>query len=106
MYLAGFKVTKKDIKKYLGPLKNYKAPFGLKLWRVGAYIKDGEVFYFMAFHGQGLDDNVYNDKYDSIVEFKELYINSNYTSIEKINMIQEIVYEMVKEYVIKEYSVK
>ena len=84
----------KKVKALLKSITNIQNNFGWRLWRVGAYIKNDEVNLFVAYHGQGLDENVYNEDYDKIVEFADVYTDDEYSLDEKVSVIVDRITDM------------
>lgn len=63
------RVTREMAKELADCIKN--PPCDWRVWKVGAYIKNSKVYTFATYHGQGLDENIYNETYDSIWEYED-----------------------------------
>lgn len=86
------KVTKKDVREFLKQCRE-DSPFGWKLWRCGAFIYNDKINLFIAYHGQGLNEIVYNGIYDDIVEFEDLCNKYEYN----LKTATDIAYGYIKE---------
>lgn len=60
------KFTKKQSNELIESIKNDIDSFGWRLWMAGVYLKDNRLSSFKAYHGEGLDENVYNERYEEI----------------------------------------
>lgn len=65
------KITKKQINQLLSDAKNS----GFSVYQIGCYEKENEKHLFVAFHGQGINTNVYNKNYDYLYDFTDLFLN-------------------------------
>lgn len=85
------KVTRKMAKELADCIKN--PPFGWRVWRAGTFVKNGNVETFVAYHGQGLCEVVYNGTYESIWEYEE---PEGYPPTKK--EIENFIYDACKEW--------
>ncbi|MBN3352005.1 hypothetical protein CF086_17055 [Clostridium botulinum] len=94
------KVTKKEVKEFLKECRGDN-PFGWKLWRCGAFIYNNKVNLFVAYHGQGLNEVIYNESYDDIVEFEDLCDTYEYNLKNATNIVHEQIKDMIENYLEK-----
>ena len=81
-------ITREQIEKWVAG-KGRWTSFSLK--ECGAYLKDGEIKFFILFLGQGYDENVYNKTYDKIVYFTDYlksFISDEMTKSQVVDSIE------------------
>lgn len=86
------KMTKKKISELLTIAKDVERSTGWKVWKMGAYKKDGKTELYLSYHGQGIDSVVYNGDYEAITDFEDIYqdwISRNLYKESAINLIQQ-----------------
>ncbi|MBD5589110.1 hypothetical protein [Clostridium botulinum] len=97
-------ITKKEIREFLKKCREDNS-FGWKLWRCGAFIYNDKVNFFLAYHGQGLNEIVYNESYDDIVEFEDLCDTYEYTLKTATDIAYEYTQDMIESYEEKQEEV-
>lgn len=94
------KITKKEVREFIKDLK-IEHQFGWRLWQVGAYIYENKLETYIAYHGQGLDEIVYNDLYSDIVIFTkdiQAWKNGEFNLNETVDNIYEKINDMIKDF--------
>lgn len=93
-------VSKNEVRDYIKDFTE-DHPMGWKLWQVGAFIHNDDVSFYTAYKGQGLNEVVYNEEYDSIVdlidEIEDLQ-SGEQTLDNTVDYITDKVNEMIEEY--------
>ena len=85
---------KKIAKEIADSIKN--TPADWSVWRAGVYVKHNSLYSFIAYQGQGLDENVYNNSYEDICEFDYLIENEDeYTESTMKEMIEDDIVDFV-----------
>lgn len=92
------KITKKEIKKFIENVENNSEAFGWRLYRCGYYIKDNDLYSFIAYHGQGLDENIYNDTYDELEELQDIINDCELLKKDKVNLCYDYIKDMIESY--------
>ena len=93
------KITKEKIRKFVSGVRNTKENMGWCLWQAGAYIKDDEISLYSAYHGQSIDETIYNSTYEELILFTDVIDNEvEYTQKEAINILYEEIQDMIEEY--------
>ena len=93
------KITKERIRKFVRNIRNIKRNMGWRLWQTGAYIKNDEISLYSAYHGQSIDETIYNSTYEELILFTEIIDNEvEYTQKEAVNIIYDEIQEMIEEY--------
>ena len=90
------KVTKKEINKLLTGIKHIVDNLGWSVWQIGAYAKCNEIKLYVAYHGQGLDENVYNGAYDNIVDLTDYYQDWANGVLDKKTTV-DLIYDCINE---------
>lgn len=84
-------MTKKEVKRMVDSLKKEN------FWKMGAYVVDGNTYLYANYHGQGMDEVVYNSSYDDhrdLTEFVKDWFSGEQTKANTISYIHEVVNEM------------
>lgn len=84
------RITKKSVENLIQGVNEVTNNLGWRLWKLGAYKKHNKIHLYVAYHGQGLDANVYNGTYDDIVDFEDVYSeykNKEYNKSQIVNII-------------------
>ena len=93
-------VSKNEVREYIKDFTE-EHPMGWQLWQVGAFIHNDDVSFYTAYKGQGLNEVVYNEEYDEIVdlidEIEDLQ-NGEQTLDDTVDIITDKVNEMIDEY--------
>ncbi len=89
-------ISKKEIQGYLEGIKHIVDTTTWKFYTGGAYTKNGAMELYAAYHGQVLDENVYNKLYDKHIALDNII--ENYLKDEfDIDVAVDMIYDEIKE---------
>lgn len=82
------KITKKEIKECIRAVK--KPPFDWHVCDFGVYSQDDNVYLYIGYTGQGINETVYNKTYDEIKEIDIDRIQED-TIKDSVNYVYELI---------------
>lgn len=92
-------IKKEEIKELLEGVKHMEEVTTWKFYTAGAYILDSEIKLYASYHGQSIDENVYNKLYDDHVcldHIVEDYLKDEFDLDSAIESIYDEVSEMIE----------
>lgn len=90
------KITKKEVREFLKECRE-PHPFGWSVDRCGAFIYNSNIELFVAYQGQGINEIVYSEKYDDIVEFENLCDTNEYSLKDATDIAYDHILDMIEE---------